>query len=262
MQPFFANDLTTLYHAEMTDVLPLLPEASFDAVITDPPYCSGGLTAGARRMDPVDKYAHNGDARGRPSFGGDLKDQRSFTWWRSAWLIHCRRLLKSGGYCLVFTDWRQLPALTDAFQAADLTWRGVLTWDKGGGSRAPHKGYFRHQCEFVVWGTKGPCPPASHAGPFPGCYPVKVRKADKFHLTGKPTELLRKLVHVVPPGGKILDPFAGSGTTLVAAQETSRHAVGIERELEYCDITRGRLLRPPQQDLASLSNLFGWPLAL
>lgn len=241
MRPFFENAQTRLFHAEQTDVLPRLEPASYDAVITDPPYCSGGLTAGQRRQDPTVKYAHKGDAKGRPSFGGDLKDQRSFTWWCMSWLIECRKALKPGGYCLVFIDWRQLPALTDAFQAADLTWRGVIAWDKGGGSRAPHKGYFRHQCEYLVWGTKGACPQATHAGPFPGCYSIPVRKADKFHLTGKPTELLRELVQVVPPGSRILDPFAGSGTTLVAAQELGRIADGIEREAEYCEITRGRL---------------------
>lgn len=241
MRPYFESKATRLFHAEIHEALPQLEVASYDAVITDPPYCSGGTTAGERRRSPEDKYSQDGELRGRPSFGGDLKDQRSFTWWCQQWLIDCRRLLKDGGYCLVFIDWRQLPALTDAFQAADLTWRGILAWDKGAGARAPHKGYFRHQCEYVVWGTKGACPQATHAGPFNGCYSVSVRKADKFHLTGKPTELLKELVQVVPPGSRILDPFAGSGTTLVAAQELGRQADGIERELPYCEIARDRL---------------------
>ncbi|MDX1968758.1 MAG: site-specific DNA-methyltransferase [Planctomycetaceae bacterium] len=134
-----------------------------------------------------------------------------------------------------------MPALTDAFQAADLTWRGIIAWDKGGASRAPHKGYVRHQCEYLVWGTRGPCPAATHAGPFPGCYSIPVNRKDKHHLTGKPTALLRELVKLVPPNGKILDPFAGSGTTLVAAHLERRRAVGIEREEPYCRITRQRL---------------------
>ncbi|WLD11895.1 DNA-methyltransferase [Planctellipticum variicoloris] len=248
MRPFFENAQTRLFHAEIHEALPQLAPASYDAVITDPPYCSGGTTAGERRRSPEDKYSQDGELRGRPSFGGDLKDQRSFTWWCQQWLIDCRRLLKPGGYCLVFIDWRQLPAMTDAFQAADLTWRGIIAWDKGSGARAPHKGYFRHQCEYLVWGTKGACPQATHAGPFDGCYSVGVRKADKHHLTGKPTELLRELVQVVPPGARILDPFAGSGTTLVAAQELGRPADGIEREREYCEISRGRLqpVRPAE----------------
>lgn len=241
MKPFFQNDSVTLYNGDSMQLLREIPPASIDAVITDPPYCSGGCTAGERRRPPEAKYAQDGDRRGRPSFGGDLKDQRSFTSWCATWLSLCRDSLREGGYCLVFIDWRQLPAMTDAFQWADLTWRGIIAWDKGPAARAPHKGYVRHQCEYLVWGTRGPCPAAKHAGPFDGCYHVPVLKRDKHHLTGKPTELMRRLVKMVPPGGRILDPYAGSGTTLVAAALEGRQAVGIEREASYCEITAGRL---------------------
>lgn len=249
MQPLFRTESIELFHADAMSLLPTFAPGSFDAVITDPPYCSGGMTAGDRRRAPEEKYAQNGEICGRPSFAGDLKDQRSFTWWTMAWLSLCRSLLKEGGYCLVFTDWRQLPALTDAFQAADLTWRGIIAWDKGPASRAPHKGYIRHQCEYLVWGTRGPCPSATHGGPWPGCYQIPVRVKDKHHLTGKPTALMQQLVRIIPPNGRILDPFAGSGTTLVAAQAEGRNATGIEREAAYCEITRLRLvssLRMPQ----------------
>lgn len=257
MQPVIRTDSIELYQADALQLLPTMERESFDAIITDPPYSSGGFTIGDRRQTPATKYAQDGDARGRPDFAGDSKDQRSFTWWTMAWLSACRELLKVGGYCLVFTDWRQLPAVTDALQAADFTWRGLIAWDKGLGSRAPHKGYARHQCEYIVWGTRGPCPQATHAGPFAGCYSIPVRKADKHHLTGKPTALLQELVRFVPPGGRILDPFAGSGTTLVAAQLEDRVAVGIEREAEYCRITAERLKPKPTRggdpDLARLA---------
>lgn len=48
----------------------------------------------------------------------------------------------------------QLPSTTDAVQIGELIWRGIIAWDKGRCARAPHKGYFRHQCEYVVWATK------------------------------------------------------------------------------------------------------------
>jgi site-specific DNA-methyltransferase (adenine-specific) len=248
MSSFYRTESIELLHGDSMPLLTTLKPNSFDAIITDPPYCSGGTTAGERRRAPEEKYAQNGNACGRPSFGGDLKDQRSFTWWCMSWLSLCRGLLHEGGYCLVFTDWRQLPAVTDAFQAADLTWRGIIAWDKGNAARAPHKGYLRHQCEYVVWGTRGPCPAATHAGPFPGCYSIPVNRRDKHHLTGKPTDLMRQLVQIVRPGGRILDPFAGSGTTLVAAQAEGLQAVGIEREASYCEITKSRLRTKPTQD--------------
>lgn len=245
MKPVYRTDSIQLFQGEAMRLLPTQAPQSFDAIITDPPYCSGGTTAGERRRSPEDKYAQNGQLCGRPSFGGDLKDQRSWTWWCMTWLGMCRELLRDGGYCLVFIDWRQLPALTDAFQAADLTWRGIIAWDKGNASRAPHKGYCRHQCEYLVWGTRGPCPAATHGGPWPGCHRISVDRKDKHHLTGKPTLLMRELVKLVPPGGSILDPFAGSGTTLVAAAAEGRQATGFEREPDYCTIAKNRLLGLP-----------------
>jgi site-specific DNA-methyltransferase (adenine-specific) len=66
--------------------------------------------------------------------------------------------------------------------------------------------------------------------------------ADNTHPTVKPTDLMRWLVRLVtPPGGVVLDPFAGSGSTLVAARAEGVRAVGIEREDEYARIIADRL---------------------
>lgn len=62
------------------------------------------------------------------------------------------------------------------------------------------------------------------------------------HATVKPLALMRYLCRLVtPPGGTVLDPFAGSGTTLLAAQTEGFNAIGIEREAEYVEIIRSRL---------------------
>jgi len=59
-----------------------------------------------------------------------------------------------------------------------------VAWDKGRGSRAPHKGYFRHQCEYVVWGTKGAAIQLEHDGPFDGCIQAVVkREADYAEIS-------------------------------------------------------------------------------
>lgn len=143
---------------------------------------------------------------------------------------------------MMFSDWRQLPAATDLLQAAGLVWRGVISWDKTEGARPPGKAYFRHQCEYVVWGSKGSLPSKENAlGPFPGCFRFPVKQSDKYHLTGKPTPLMRELVKVAPIGGAICDPFAGSGTTCVAAKLEGRNYFGIELDAENVNIARQRL---------------------
>jgi site-specific DNA-methyltransferase (adenine-specific) len=217
-----------------------MPDESVDAVITDPPYSSGGLTREDKNRDVRDKYQSHGTKRRYPSFTGDSHDQRSHLIWSVLWIEACL-LLKTGGYFMVFSDWRQLPLMSDAVQVGGVFWRGIVAWDKGRGARAPHKGYFKHQCEYVLWGTKGPAPLLLHDGPFDGCIAARVLQVDKFHLTGKPTLLMRELVRPVVPGGIVLDPFMGSGSTGVAAIESGRSFIGVEREAEYVQIARERL---------------------
>jgi site-specific DNA-methyltransferase (adenine-specific) len=241
MKPYFEKSGISLYHGECHEVVPGLTPASFALLAADPPYCSGGATSSAKTADPVAKYCQDGNALGRPTFSGDAKDQRSFVAWSIFWLSACRRLLRPGGYGLVFSDWRQLPSMTDAFQAADFIWRGIIAWDKGNNARSPHKGYARHQCEYVVWGTNGKCNPRTDAGPFPGCYHERVRPSDKFHIVGKPTQLMKSLVEFCPQGERVIDCFAGSGTTLVACALTGRGGVGIEREEANCEIAARRI---------------------
>lgn len=168
---------------------------------------------------------------------------RSFAFWSTLWVNELQRVVTDAGYLLVFSDWRQLPTMTDVLQAGGFTWRGVIAWDKGRGARAPHKGYFRHQCEYLAWGTNGRIHKAEHGGPFDGCLSATVRKSDKFHMTGKPTELLLELVQCVPPGATIIDPFSGSCTTGVACVQTGRRFIGIEQSAEYCAIGADRLQR-------------------
>lgn len=68
------------------------------------------------------------------------------------------------------------------------------------------------------------------------------RARSNLHPTVKPISLMRWIVRlVVPPGGVVLDPFCGSGSTGIAAVLEGRQFVGIEREPEYVQIARARL---------------------
>lgn len=241
------SELVTLYQGDCLDVLRSLPDGMYDAVITDPPYSSGGLTRGDRTQSVATKYVQSGSERfAGAGFAGDNRDQRSWDYWCTLWLAQCLRVTKPGGYLLAFIDWRQLPTLTDAVQAGGWVWRGILSWDKGPSARAAAQHYFRHQCEYVVWATHGPSQPSADWPPegkgcYPGSYSVPVLQDDKYHVTGKPTDLMRRLVFCVPPGGEILDPFAGSGTTAVGSAIEGRRCTVIERDPAYCDIIRKRV---------------------
>jgi site-specific DNA-methyltransferase (adenine-specific) len=229
-----------MHHGEALAVLRTMPDASFDAIVTDPPYSSGGFTRGDRTGSTKTKYTLTGMLVDRPQFAGDNRDQRSFGYWCTLWLSECLRVAKPGAPICVFSDWRQLPTTTDVLQAGGFVWRGLVVWDKTEACR-PAMGRFAAQCEYVVWGTAGPSPDREDVGCLWGVIREPVRPADKHHITGKPTAVMRQLVHVCPPGGVVLDPFAGSGTTGVAAVLEGRRFVGIEITAEYVAIARERL---------------------
>ncbi len=228
-----------LFRGSALTVLPTLPAASFHALITDPPYASGGSHAAVLQKSPQTKYMQSGSAQPHADFLGDERDQRSHLSWMRLWLAECCRVLKDGAPVLLFTDWRQLPLTTDALQCAGFTWRGIAVWDMIEGVR-PQLGRFRNQAEYVVWGSKGHMPGARRATVLPGVVRESVCKVDKHQMTGKPTVSMQQLVRICDEGGHIVDPFAGSGTTLVAAQEEGYGWTGIDMIKHYFDVARDR----------------------
>ena len=212
-----------------------------DALVCDPPYNSGGRTNAERRAQGArDKYV-SGDAQHQlPDFDGDNRDQRGYTFWLSLILADCYRLANPGASALVFTDWAQLPATSDALQAGGWIWRGIIPWHKP--ISRPVKDGFRRECEYVLWGTAGE--PHRHAptvylpGMLTGSQP---RGASRVHITQKPVDVMRQLVRIAPHGGLVLDPFTGSGTTGEACLLEGRRFVGIEQSERYARIARDRL---------------------
>lgn len=210
-------------------VLPALPwlARTVDAVVTDPPYSSGGQFRGDRTARTSTKY-QSPDNRGLyPEFAGDTRDQRGFLAWATLWLAQARDVTKDGGLLACFADWRQLPTLTDAVQAAGWTWRGVVVWDKTEAAR-PMKGRYRAQAEFLAWATNGHCPSEGRCAP--GVFRHSAISEPKEHIASKPVRLMQDVLQLVPEGGLVLDPFMGAGSTGVAAIRTGRRFVGIECE--------------------------------
>lgn len=251
--PADAGERWQLFEGESLGVtMTSIPDASVAAVITDPPYSSGGFTRGDRMASTSNKYVLTGTQIERPDFAGDNRDQRGYLKWCVLWLDECLRITKPGGSLLMFTDWRQLPTTIDAVQAGGWVWRGIIPWDKGDGTR-PRRGGFRSQAEYVVWATAGAvrtdvdeCLPGwlhvlDDGELQAGWIHAPVTQADKHHITGKPTELMRQLSHICLPGELIFDPFAGSGTTGVGALLEGRRFLGVEKMGTYAEIARARL---------------------
>lgn len=176
--------------------------------------------------------------------------QRAWTNTMADVLREARRCCTDGAPCVLFIDWRNLPSITDALQQAGWIWRGVAVWDKI--NARPQRGRYRQQAEFIVWGSKGRMPSDRPVRTLPGVYRVSGQcLPDRIHQTQKPLELMRDVIQICIPGGLIADPFAGSGTTLLAARMEGYRAIGAEISLEIAETAARRL----QIDLLTISEL-------
>jgi len=231
-----------LYRGDALEVLPALEPGLIDAVVTDPPYSSGGAFRGDRVQKTVAKYV-NSDSRYSPhrdEFSGDSRDQRSFLAWCSLWLAAQRQATSPGAVLCTFIDWRQLPVMTDAVQAGGWVWRNLATWWKPGVRM--QRGRFSASAEYLVYATNGPHD-AEDGERSPqnvtSCPPVA--GAEKEHIAEKPLAVVGWALGVTRPGALVLDPFMGSGTTGEACLQTGRRFVGIEIDARSFDVACRRV---------------------
>ncbi len=230
--PYFDDGQVTLYHGDALEIIAAL-DVAVDAVVTDPPYASGSRTEASKSSSGAMLRA--GRFADRP-IDLDQMTTTGFVWMMRAVAQGCRPLLPDGGSFVSFIDWRQWPNLVGAIETANLRVQGMVVWDKG------HFGLgngFRSQHELILHASKG-VPTIYDKGignvlQFP-------RQAPVDHPSPKPLRLMERLIEtVVPPGGLVLDPFAGSGTTLVAAKNTGRRAIGVEFDADYCRVAADAL---------------------
>lgn len=232
MKPYYADDAVAIFHGDVLDTLADL-EASIDSVVTDPPYASGTRTEASKSASGAMLRA--GRFHDRP-IELDQMTTLGFVWLMRAVGQWSRSRLPDGGSLLSFIDWRQWPHLVGALETTNLRIQGMVVWDKG------HFGLgngFRSQHELICHASKG-VPVIHDKGignvlRFPREEPVD-------HPSPKPEGLMQRLIGAVTPlGGTVLDPFMGAGTTLRAAKNAGRKAIGIEIEERYCEIAAKRL---------------------
>jgi site-specific DNA-methyltransferase (adenine-specific) len=240
----------TLHLGDCLDFMRTLPAGSVDAVITDPPYSSGGSFRSDRTNSTASKYLGSYGSTTAGKLGeviGDSRDALGWAFWATLWASAAYNVVKVGGFCLMFSDWRQLPNATNVLQAAGFVWRGIAVWDKGGSVR-PMSGRFAHQAEYVLWGTKGPIPwdysKPWHKGVFTS---GSVSSKERNHQTEKPTDVMKWLIEITDEGQTILDPFMGSGTTGVACVQTGHNFIGCEIDPGYFEIARKRIAQAQAQ---------------
>lgn len=220
-----------LIHGDCLDVMRGMPDASVDAVITDPPFAfAGGLSNGMTSRVDSQFFEH--------------------------WLVDvCReliRIVRPGGCMGVWCDWRTASVLDRALERASQRYEPwyvtqMLVHNREMiGMGKP----FRNQCDFiaVVRGRK-----TDFGDRIPNTTPNWFSEYSYYgkhanHPAEKTVGAARRLVEwLCPVGGVVLDPFAGSGTTGVAAIDAGRAFVGIERDDVFADTARRRIAEAQAQ---------------
>jgi site-specific DNA-methyltransferase (adenine-specific) len=227
-----------LIHGDCVEVMAGMKPESVDAIVTDPPYSSGGMYRSDRTQAVDIKYVQCGAKSCRTSFSGDSMDQRALYAFTLHWMRHARRITKPGGCLVMFTDWRQLPLFSDALQGAGWIWRNVGTWWKPG--TRMQRGRFSSSAEYVLYASVGvPTPGRKSPQNVFSCPSMKGK--NKTHICQKPVEVMRWALSVVPESGIVLDPFAGSGSTGEAAALDGLSFIGVECQEDYADMARARI---------------------
>jgi len=244
MNPFYADEAVTLYHGDCREIVPAL-NLTVDCIVADPPY-------------------------GETSLAWDT--------WPSQWLNRALRVARSL-WC--FGSMRSLGMHYDEFRRAGWTMSQDIVWEKHNGSGFAADRFKRVHEHAVHWyrgpwsevyheALREPSarphrvadsidrPAANrtaHAGEigsggsvYDGTRLVRsVIRARNMHSrsthpTEKPVGILDPLIrYACPPGGTVLDPFAGSGSTAEAARLTGRKAILVEADERYCELIARRM---------------------
>jgi DNA modification methylase len=209
--PYYDQDGITIYNADCRDILPLLPRV--DLVLTDPPY---GIGISGQKMSIANNPKHN--RKYHEDLGWD-KERPCKSIFIQVLEKAESQVLWGGNY---FAD--LLPAT-----------RGWFYWDKGQNGLSMSDGE-------LAW--------TSRDGALRACVlnRASLGADGSVHPTQKPIKLMTWCLSFFPDAQTILDPFMGSGTTLVAAKLLGKKAIGIELEEKYCQIAVERLAQ---------GNLFG-----
>ena len=212
-KPYYDRDGITIYHGDCKDILPELPKV--DIVLTDPPYL---LNMGGGGGGVFGDRASRKNTKGFTDGGFDVSVLSQY----SDWFCFCSKnnlcdVISAAGDKWNILQWckpNPVPTCNNTY-LSDVEYC-IHTWSKGRlfGDMKDKSKYFVHPCGNKV----------------------------TEHPNEKPVQLIYKLVTLGSQDNEtILDPFMGSGTTLVAAKQLKRKAIGIELEEKYCEIAVNRL---------------------
>jgi site-specific DNA-methyltransferase (adenine-specific) len=245
VKPYYDEGGIQIYHADAREILPTLADASIDFILTDPPYGhnnnNGDLAHGREEALGLVKRGAAMPGEARP-IANDGPEANELVRWAFG---EFRRLLVPGGCCCCcccggggpdpqFARWSLWLDETVGFKQA-------VVWDKGGLGMGWH---YRRNYELLLIGERPGAACKWYGGnDVPNVIRIGgIKPRENDHPTPKPLELFWWVMQLhTLAGDLVLDPFMGGGTTLRAAKDLGRRAIGVELEEKYCEMAARRL---------------------
>ena len=236
----------SLLHGDCMELLKQLPNGSIDAIFADPPYflSNGGISVQSGKQVCVDKG--DWDKGGTPEHIYQFNKQ---------WLSLCRSKLKDNGTIWISGTHHNIFVVQRCLQELGYKILNVITWQKSDPPPNLSCRYFNFSTELVIWARKHKKKPHKfnyetmkqlNGGlqmtdvwriPAVGMWEKTCGK----HPTQKPLRLLYRIILAsTNEGDTILDPFAGSSTTGIAANLLNRNFIGIEQDSDFIELSKRR----------------------
>ena len=232
------------------DALPNIHNETIDLIYTDPPYEMNYKSniAGSKEWNKTGKPSQQIIATMDNDIEGGMYNWKEF-------LAECYRVLKQNTYIVIHCNSKFLMKYGSVFLDSGFIYQGTIIWNKRFGVGGNIEGAMKRDWEPIVYMSKGK----------PTINPIKVsrkgkleirkriseiqdwsfslKKSEKIgHPTQKPVELAEQVIRLMSPeNGLVLDPFAGSGTTVVACQNTGRRNISYESKIEFYQLIQNRL---------------------
>jgi len=235
---FFETENGVLYKGDCIEIMDLISDKLVDLVLTDPPY----------NISKKNNFSTMKNKYGKPAYrrGIDFGEwDKGFDLF--SWIPGTQKLLKRDGSLFFFNDWKNVGEMAKYAEEVGFEAKDLFRWVKTNPMPRNRDRRYIVDFELGVWCVKKGAKwtfnrqdekferPEFKSGLVSG-------KEKNGHPTQKSIELMKHLIRIHSNQKDIiLDPFAGSGTTLVAAEKLNRRWIGIELEEEYCKITEERL---------------------
>lgn len=247
IQSFFKSDNRdfTIVHGDCFEVLPQF-DFKFDMIFADPPYflSNGGISYQAGKVVCVDKG--DWDKGGSPE---------SITEFNRKWLSLCREKLKDNGTIWISGTHHNIFSIANVLTELGYKILNVITWAKTNPPPNISCRFFTYSTEFIIWARK--CPKVPHKYNYELMKAINAgkqmtdvwrlpaigrwEKSCGKHPTQKPLALLTRIILAsTNEYDWILDPFAGSSTTGIAAALCGRRYLGIEQEKDFAELGKNR----------------------